>query len=879
LYHGIIYYIFYFLFRMKKYKSGSPPIQKTKKRKFIISDEPFNKSVDKSVDKSVKVQAEEFLRLPTGTTVNITQSEYFTIVPYSASVTAMLRKSTSSRPLIAAVSDELPELIPTLPLIEHNAPKNKTAKKRENVDKTERATKKTKEQIEKKERKIAQRDAEKEQKRFERATQKAQAKLNKNEKPIKNTRRNKVAIQKENMVKLLRLPTGTTEFSPSPTTSPPVRSKPDKSIVLKQFIETFRKNGISVFETSDETTLSNVLAEANRLYYNSSVPFMTDNEYDILKEFVERKYPKNAVLSEIGAPIERNKVTLPYELASMDKIKPDTEALSTWKSKYKGPYVISCKLDGVSGLYVSKPTPKLYTRGNGTVGQDISHLVPYLKLQVDSDVAIRGEFIIPKEVFQAKYASKFANARNLVSGIIGRLTVDKSQIEDVKFVSYEVIKPSLKPSEQMKLLDSLNIDVVKYSLEPDITNEMLSEKLLDLRQNYAYEIDGIIVTNDEIYPRKSGNPDHSFAFKMVLSDQMAEVKVVDVLWTPSKNGLLKPRVRIEPVKLSGVTVEYATGFNGAFIEKNKIGVGALIQIIRSGDVIPHIKSVIVPAESAKMPSEPYIWNKSHVDIMLEDVEANLTVKEKNITSFFKGIDVVGLGSGNVTRIVEAGFDTVPKILKMTVDDYLTVEGFKQKMATKLHDGIIEKVAVASLETLMSASNIFGHGMGKTKITAILEKYPDILESTESDEEKVEMISRIDGLAKLSAKLFVSKIPAILIFLHDCGLDQKYKKSHGNNTSIMENAFVQDGPVAKPGAKEIDTNHSLYKKSIVMTGTRDKTVVEALGRVGAKIGNSVSKNTLVLIASDKTETSGKMTDAQKLNIPIMTPDEFMAKYFS
>jgi DNA ligase (NAD+) len=552
-------------------------------------------------------------------------------------------------------------------------------------------------------------------------------------------------------------------------------------------------------------------------------------------------------------------------------------------------------LDGVSGLYVSKPTPKLYTRGNGAVGQDISHLVPYLKLPVDSDVAIRGEFIIPKDVFQSKYASKFANARNLVSGIIGRLTVDKSQIEDVRFVSYEVIKPSLKPSEQMKLLDSLklqrpsyaeisNMDVVKYSVEPTITNEMLSEKLLDLRQNYTYEIDGIIVTNDEIYPRKSGNPDHSFAFKMVLSDQMAEVKVVDVLWTPSKNGLLKPRVRIEPVKLSGVIVEYATGFNGAFIEKNKIGVGALIQIIRSGDVIPHIQAVIVPAENAKMPAEPYIWNKSHVDIMLEDVEANLTVKEKNITSFFKGIDVVGLGSGNVTRIVEAGFDTVPKILKMTVDDYLTVEGFKQKMATKLHDGIIEKVEAASLMTLMSASNIFGHGMGKTKITAILEKYPDILESTESDEEKVEMISRVEGLAKLSANLFVSKIPAILIFLHECGLDTKYKKSRGNdNNKNMDNVFVHVepfdslGPTTKDISK-IDTTHPLYKKTIVMTGTRDKTVVEALGRVGAKIGNSVSKNTLVLIASDKTETSGKMTDAQKLNVPIMTPDEFMAKYF-
>ena len=174
-------------------------------------------------------------------------------------------------------------------------------------------------------------------------------------------------------------------------------------------------------------------------------------------------------------------------------------------------------------------------------------------------------------------------------------------------------------------------------------------------------------------------------------------------------------------------------------------------------------------------------------------------------------------------------------------------------------------------------------MGKTKITAILEKYPDILESTESDEEKVEMISQVDGLAKLSAKLFVSKISAILTFLHECGLDAKYKKNTPDNNKTLDNIFVQDEPVnsfaqAAKDIRNIDTNHPLYKKTIVMTGSRDKTVIEEIGRVGAKIGNSVNKNTLVLIASDKTETSGKMTDAQKWNVPIMTPGEFMAKYF-
>ena len=118
---------------------------------------------------------------------------------------------------------------------------------------------------------------------------------------------------------------------------------------------------------------------------------------------------------------------------------------------------------------------------------------------------------------------------------------------------------------------------------------------------------------------------------MVLSDQVVEAKVVDVIWNASKSGYLKPRVRIEPVNIGGVKIEYATGFNGNFIEENKIGVGAIIQIVRSGDVIPHIKSVTTPAEKTKMPDVPYTWTDTHVDIILTNKDDDVNVLEKNIT--------------------------------------------------------------------------------------------------------------------------------------------------------------------------------------------------------------------------------------------------------
>jgi NAD-dependent DNA ligase len=473
-------------------------------------------------------------------------------------------------------------------------------------------------------------------------------------------------------------------------------------------------------------------------------------------------------------------------------------------------------------------------------------------------VVIRGEFIIPKTVFLDKYKTKFANPRNMVAGIVNHKTISESVV-DLHFVAYEVIIPQKTPSEQMKFLTSLNIEHVLFQLEQHLSNEMLSDLLKEWRQNYMYEIDGVIVTNDQIYPRKSGNPEHSFAFKMILSDQIAEAKVVDVIWTPSKDGYLKPRIRIEPINLGGVTIEYATGFNAAFIKDNKIGIGATIELIRSGDVIPHIKSVISPAEEAKMPSVPFKWNDTHVDVMLENVLNDPTVIEKNITGFFKGIGVDGLSSGNVARIIKAGYNTVPKIIKMTEKDFLTVEGFKGKMATKVYTGIQNGCKQASLITLMAASNIFGRGFSEKKMELVLNQLPNILISNDSRNNKIAEIASVKGMALKTAESFVDKIEDFKSFLKECNLDDKLNLN--------------------PEKIAVDNSHPLFNKTIVLTGTRDKDIIEFLKKIGANQGASVSKNTFMVVAPSKEEDTGKAEEARKLNIPIVSVDEFKEKYIT
>jgi NAD-dependent DNA ligase len=400
----------------------------------------------------------------------------------------------------------------------------------------------------------------------------------------------------------------------------------------------------------------------------------------------------------------------------------------------------------------------------------------------------------------------------------------------------------------------------------ELSNDSLSAILKDWRANYQYEIDGVIVTDDNLHPRKDGNPEHAFAFKMMMSDQMAEAKVVDVLWEASKAGYLKPRVRIEPIRLGGITIEYATGFNAKFIEENKIGIGALISIIRSGDVIPHIKGVTSPAERAKMPTESYHWTDTHVDIILDNVDENVTVREKNITAFFTSLSVDGLSSGNVKRIMKAGFDSVPKILKMTKADFETVEGFKTTMVNKIYDGIHAKVGAASLLDIMVASNMFGRGIGERKIKPILEAFPNILTMGETNTQKIAMLRTISGIGPENAKSFVEHIGDFMAFLKECDLEGKLKL---NDVVKTTNEVV---------VENVDTTHSLYGKHVIMTKTRDAAVIDGLKRVGGVLDDSIGKKTDILIVKSHDDVSNKTKYAKEHNIPIMTPEEFLKKYF-
>ena len=631
----------------------------------------------------------------------------------------------------------------------------------------------------------------------------------------------------------------------------------------EKFVRDFRAQGISLLDLLGIQELKRIVHIANDAYYNQNA-FLSDDEFDVIKEYVEKKNP--SVNFGVGAKATRNKVTLPYFMGSMDKIKPDTDAVSKWKIKYTGPYVISTKLDGVSGLFVVKNgTKKLYTRGDGVVGQDISHLIPYLRLpNAIEGVAIRGEFIIRKDAY-----AKLRNdtpSRNYVSGAMNRLTVVPNDYKIIDFVAYELVSPSFKPSKQFEFLVENCPVVAKHSLVENIDNTLLSNLLVEWRNSYEYEIDGVIVVDDKVYERKKGNPDHAFAFKMVLDDQIVEAKVLDVEWSASKHGLLKPRVRIEDVYIGGARISYATGFNAKFILDNKVGVGAVVKLIRSGDVIPHIMSVTKPAASAIMPSGNYTWTSTGVDIILVDVQEDETVQQKRLIDFFKKLKIKGAGPAVVAKIHGAGFGDVASVVNMSLSDYLDIFGRSSKTGSKLYESVQEAVGSASLPELVNASNVLDKGFGLTRLEAIFEAYPRLLSS--SPENIKNKLMSIDGVSSKLADAFVSKVQNINSFLQAVGK----KSSSGQTPQRAENVQRAQKVQRIQKVQQPLTTKELDGVIVLFTGVRNIEVEKLLKSKGAKIASAFNSSVTHLVAKDTAIDTGKAKKAREKGIPILSMEE-------
>ena len=622
-------------------------------------------------------------------------------------------------------------------------------------------------------------------------------------------------------------------------------------------------------KTNKKKDIINILIEADKAFFNSGQPKLTDDIYDIIKDYIRKKYPKDAYLKRVGADVD-NKVVLPYYMGSQNKIKDSESEITKYKKKYPGPYLISDKLDGVSGMFVYEgDNVKLYTRGNGREGQDISHLHKYIsgfpKIKKQDKLAVRGEFIISKDNWDKlkKVDDTLSNPRNTVSGAINSKILNKQLLKMIDFVAYTLVFPNLPNG--LPELDKMKFNVVNNTVVDDISLAFLSKNLEVSRKN-KYVIDGIVISDiSKVYEIALGkNPEHSFAFKSIHTLEQIEVIVKEVEWNISKDKYMKPIVKFDEILLDDVKIKQATGFNAGYIEKNNIGPGSRIVIIRSGNVIPHIQSVLTASANGKpsMPGElnkDYKWNDTRVDIIKIGEDRNADFDIKNIVYFMKTAEVDNMGPGNITKIYNAGFHNIKSILKIQKEDLLKIEGFKGKSADNILKAL-EKVKELDCLVLMDASNMLGRGFSYKKIKMITDVYPSILIDNADNREKslkisIEDLMKVEGIAKISAKLFIENLPRFYEFYDSLGVKCKgIEEKVDKSVEKTENANIKD-------------------KKFIFTGFRNKDYEKIIVENGGKVVTSISKSTHYLIVKNKTEKSGKIDKATELGVKILDIPEF------
>jgi DNA ligase (NAD+) len=603
---------------------------------------------------------------------------------------------------------------------------------------------------------------------------------------------------------------------------------------------------IEYYETENTQTLLKLKQQLDDLYYNDETEF-DDFRYDYLKDTIEKRVGQSET---VGAPIrvgEKKKV-LPFWLGSMNKITTEAE-LDKWTEKYTSEKnCLTYKLDGVSCLLEFNGADTfLYTRGNGLVGSDISHIIKYINLPVlSSPVFVRGELIFSKKNFE-KYKTEFKNARNAVSGLIGGKKY-KDALKDIEFITYEIVEDNSSGIvKSLKTLKKLGFKVVDYLLLSNLSIDYLSNLFLQQRIDYPYNIDGLVIQTADKYDRNTnGNPEYAFAFKMLFETDIHQTVVEKVEWNVSKWGRLKPIVIIKPVSMAdGVVLSKATAHNAKYVVDNAIRKGTIVKITRSKDVIPYILEVVNLEEGEPDMPESYTWDKNKVNIIATEDEG---ICVKVITNFFSQLSIKYVSIATVNNLYSNGFDSLMKIIKADQADFI-IPGIKERGAERIYTNIHARLADVSLAELLSASSVLGYGIGLKRIESLLQDIPNLLE-IKSKKNLYEKILGVDGFSDILANTVIDNIEVAREFIAEISPYITYRKVKKTSTDLKN-------------------------MKVVFTGFRDKELEALITEKGGKVVGSVSKNTThVIVKNNKDEGGSKLEKAKELGIQILTRDELI-----
>lgn len=692
--------------------------------------------------------------------------------------------------------------------------------------------------------------------------------------------------------------------------------------VFSYFDDQISRSGEATFLNQ----LKSLINTLDDLYYNDGTSPLTDTQYDMLIQSTSIRFPEYEYKSEnsIGSNVKTgDAVILPYFMGSMNKFK-ETVEVERWSKLCLPPYTITAKLDGISGLYHKN---RLYTRGNGCYGRDISFLIPFLGIPTDfsfafglgDNFALRGELIIKKSVFEEKYKDKYANARNLVCGLLNR-TFSKDHIEmyiDVEFVSYDVYHTEpLQFCNKIKMMSETTTVVYKDKVRQlDVCN--LNIILNDWKTSCEYEIDGIIITNDKpcIHPL-GRNPDFAFAYKNnVIGVEIQEGIVEKVVWNISKDNYLKPKIKLcSSISCNGSNIEYVTGFNARYILRNGICFGTKLRIGLSGNVIPHIFSVVnndaikyldLDLTHPKISNllkgidcESYSWNKNQVDLISNDISNPYAIIKQN-TIFFNSFGLkCSLQETTLKNVYESlNIFKLTDVLSLDETKWVQVEKVASKKARKIitclknnldwriitKDKTSEEIdALLRLYFIryLIALPCFPRGFGKKKIESHIHYLNALADAGKFSVKYMYTpgyLDKVKSIIEGNVNAFkVKQVTFESIQMFCVGFEQFLKTFTEIDNHVDTIIFpplvelISSGLSLSSKLKDsqLSTLTDVNKMNVVFSGIRDKIKESEFIRDGYIISDTVNEKTHVLFVKTMSSVSVKMKKAIQLGIKII-----------
>jgi len=628
-------------------------------------------------------------------------------------------------------------------------------------------------------------------------------------------------------------------------------------LLSKTHLNEILERKITPKEISTEDLVS--LCELLNNEYRSGNPLVSDQDYDFLflKE-LRLRLPDHQFFTKIEPEVDgfsEEKLTLPKTMLSIDKAYSFEEILkwidrilkSCSEITYDAKKIIiraTPKLDGFAGYDDGK---KLYTRGDGKKGSDITRVFDRgLRVFNDSPRGQGpGEIVVKKSYFEKYLATYFEFPRNFQASLIKEKELDEQAKNAIKEDGAYFVPFQQLPNWQGSL------EELKSNFENIVKNALRS---------VDFDVDGVVfeVVNDEIKSHMGSNRKfHRWQIAFKENKDKAHVRVLSITPQVGRTGKITPVAELEPTQLSGATILRATGHHYGLVRDQQLGKGSIIELTRSGLVIPKINKVLKPSEEVIIPNNcpscgyQLVWDSDF--LICQNHQLCRSQNIGRIEHFFKVLaNNDGFGVVTIEKIFDQGVDQISKIYQLSYKD-LTSFGFGDKTSENLLKQI-ERSKIEEIEDWRFLAAFGVNRLGQGNCENLLRSYP-LEQVFDLDEES---IIAIDGFAKQTASDIVQGLSSIkeeFDYLYSLGFNLEKTKLN----SELNNS-----------------NSLLVDKKIVFTGkmssSRDEMKKHAKS-IGIKVLSSVNQSTDYLVIGENVGPK-KVQFAIDNNIAILKEDEYL-----